>query len=162
MTLYELTEGYKNLKDLVEDSEVPTELLDDALSQVEGDITEKVENIGKILKMLDVDMKSLKEEEERLRDRRRHCENRVKYLKEYVEQSLHYADIRKIKGKLFTFTIAKNPASVNIIDESYIPEEYIRVEVVKTVDKTKLKEALKNGERIDGAELIQREGLRVR
>ena len=67
----------------------------------------------------------------------------------------------KFKSGMFNFAIQKNPASVNITDENILPEDYLIPQPPK-VDKTSLKEALKNGIEVPGAELKQTEGLRIR
>ena len=62
---------------------------------------------------------------------------------------------------MFNFSIQKNPVSVNITDENILPEDYLIPQPPK-VDKSSLKEALKNGIEVPGAELKQTEGLRIR
>jgi hypothetical protein len=54
----------------------------------------------------------------------------------------------------------RNSTAVNITDETHIPAEYIIVET--KVDKMKLKEALKNGEEIKGAELVTNKSIQIR
>ena len=50
---------------------------------------------------------------------------------------------------------------MNITDERILPEDYL-IQQPPKVDKTLLKEALKNGVEVPGAELKQTEGLRIR
>lgn len=69
-------------------------------------------------------------------------------------------DKKKFKTTLFSFSIQKNPASLNIIDEDKIPEDYYRLE--KVFNKNDIKEAVKNGLLTEAAELVQSESLRIR
>lgn len=54
----------------------------------------------------------------------------------------------------------RNSTAVSITDETHIPAEYIIVET--KVDKMKLKEALKNGDVIPGAELVTNKSIQIR
>ena len=78
MKLYELTESYLNLQELLENPEVPQELITSALEQVGEELEIKAENIAKLIKTLEVDITGFKEEEKRLSDRRKTLEKREK------------------------------------------------------------------------------------
>ena len=51
------------------------------------------------------------------------------------------------------FTVKTNPPSVKIINEDLIPAEYKVEKVTVSVDKKKIKDSIKNGGIVDGAEL---------
>lgn len=55
----------------------------------------------------------------------------------------------------------KNSVSVSIPDESKVPEQYLIPQPPK-INKTEIKEDLKNGDEYDWAELVQTESLRYR
>ena len=158
--LYELTEQYNNLMELMENPDVPQEMLEESLNQINDELDTKLENIAKVIKSFEVDTKGLKEEEKRLADRRKAKENKISSLKEYVEGAMRSTGVFKVKGKVFTLAIQKNAPSVLIKDLECIPNEYFKVK--KEVDKTLLKEKLKEGQIIEGAELQQKESLRIR
>lgn len=92
--------------------------------------------------------------------RRKSIENRINNLKEYLQATMIATDKKKFKTDLFSFNIQKNKASLKILDEEKVPEEY--VEYNRTVLKDKLKKAIAGGLEVDYAELIQTESLRVR
>ncbi len=158
MKLYELTDGYKNLMNLDLDEE--DEGLQKALSVLDDAFEEKSENIAKVLTEIDLEAKAIKSEEERLYKRRKALENRATWLKGYLEAQMIEIDKKKFTTNLFTFSIQKNPASLRIIDESKIPEEFYIIE--KKLNKKDLKEAVKGGAYTDCAELVQTASLRIR
>lgn len=160
--LYELAEMYKNIWDLVEDDEIDLETLETALSQVEDNLETKAENMAKLIKGIDGDINTLKEEENRLAKKRRALENKQKNIKEYLEMQLKVMEIDKVKTPLFTVALQKNPPSVNIIDEDLIPEQFKKTVTTTSVVKKDLLDALKNGEVIEGAEIKQGRSLRIR
>ncbi|ACO85375.1 siphovirus Gp157 family protein [Clostridium botulinum] len=158
--LYELTQNYNNLLDLVDNPEVAKEVLEESLNQIHEEIDIKLENVAKVIKSIEVDAKGLKEEEKRLADRRKSLENRIVNLKEYAENSMRVTGITKIKGKVFTLGIQKNVPSVEITEEEMIPEEYFITE--KKLVKKDILAALKEGKEVPGAAIKQTESLRIR
>ncbi len=158
MKLYELNESFQQIQTLIEDGQ---DGLQDTLESIEMAIEEKLENIGKVIKNLEAEAAAFKEEEKRLADRRRSLENNIKHLKQYAENSMVVTGDKKIKAGLFTFAIQKNPPSVSVFNDVIVPKKYY-VPVDPKLDKTKIKEDLKNGESIPGVELKQSESLRIR
>ena len=161
MRLYELTENYRNLQDLLENPEIDQDLITNALDEVGEQLEEKAENIAKLIKTLEVEVNGYKTEEKRLADRRKTLENRITGLKSYIDAAMKATGKKKFKGQLFSFNIQKNPPSVNITDSTLIPKEYF-VEQEPVLDKKTVLAELKNGVIVPGAELKQTESLRIR
>lgn len=161
MKLYELTQNYRNLQELLDNQEISVEIINAALDEVTEEIEDKAENIAKIIKGIEADVIALKEEETRLYSKRKGLECRVKYLKEYLEGSMKVVNKSKIKGRLFSFSIQKNPPSLEIINEHLIPEKFFYVPS-PTIDKKEVLSRLKAGEEVPGVAIKQTESLRIR
>lgn len=159
--LYELTQCYKNLLDLIDNPEIPADIISNSLNEVEEDMNTKLENVAKVIKSIEVDAKGLKEEEKRLADRRKSLENRIINLKEYAESSMKAVGLTKIKGKVFTLGIQKNAPSIEIETENDIPTKYFIPQEPKLDRKTLLKD-MKEGIEIPGVSVKQTECLRIR
>ena len=157
MNLYELSIAFQDVQNMDLDPEV----MQDTLDSIEDAIENKAENIAKLVRNLESDVAAYKEEEERLKTKRQATENKVKWLKTYLEDNMKLTGKTKFKSGMFNFSIQKNPASVNITDEKIIPEEFL-IQQPPKVDKNSLKEILKRGIEVPGAELKQTEGLRIR
>ena len=157
MNLYELSLAFQDVQNMDLDPEV----MQDTLDSIEDAIENKAENIAKLIRNLESDVSAFKEEEDRLKTKRQATENKVKWLKTYLEDNMKLTGKTKFKSGMFNFSIQKNPASVNITDEKIIPGEFLIPQPPK-VDKTSLKEILKRGIEVPGAELKQTEGLRIR
>lgn len=157
MNLYELSLAFQDVQNMDLDPEV----MKDTLDSIEDAIESKAENIAKLIRNLESDVSAYKEEEDRLKTKRQATENKVKWLKTYLEDNMKLTGKTKFKSGMFNFAIQKNPASVNITDEKIIPEEFL-IQQPPKVDKTSLKEILKRGIEVPGAELKQTEGLRIR
>ena len=157
MNLYELSVAFQEVQNMDLDPEV----MQDTLDSIEDAIENKAENIAKLIRNLESDVSAYKEEEDRLKTKRQATENKVKWFKTYLEDNMKLTGKTKFKSGMFNFSIQKNPASVNITDEKAIPEEFL-IQQPPKVDKTSLKEILKRGIEVPGAELKQTEGLRIR
>lgn len=160
--LYELTEMYQNIWELVGDDEVDLEALEKALSQIEDNIEIKAESTAKLIKGIDSDIEVLKTEEKRLADRRKALENKKESIKSYLENHLRIMEIDKVKTPLFTVALQNNPPSVNVIDEKLIPKDYVKVVTTTSISKKELLDDLKQGLIIPGAEIKQTKSLRIR
>ena len=159
--LYELTQNYNNLLELLDNPDISREMIDSALNETGEEIDTKAENIVKVIKSLEVDISGNKEEEKRMADRRKSLENRVNGLKEYLDAAMKATGKEKIKGKVFTISYQKNPPSVDIKDEKAIPKEYF-IAQDPALDKKQLLADLKAGKEIDGAAIKQTMGLRIK
>lgn len=169
-SLYEMTGDFLKLMDMLYDEDVYEDNLIAACEAIELQIEDKADGYAKIIKSIDANVAGLKSEEKRLKDRRTALENRQKLLKENLENSMRAMGKTKFKTDLFSFGIQKNPASVKIDD----PEGFVkrcqqdgREDLLKIrepeINKTAVKNAIiKDGEIIEGAEVIQTEGLRIR
>lgn len=165
MKLYELTQNYRNLESLLdnlgEQEGLTVEMIHGALGQVEDDINTKIENTCKVIKEIEADSIGIDEEIKRLSALKKQKENAVKKLKEYVEFEMNGIGLNKVEGKLFKISFRKSKV-VKVLDETKIPKEFIKVKTTESISKTDLGQALKNGEIIEGAELVENKTLQIK
>ena len=157
--LYELSTGYKNIEYLLENGEDNEELAA-VLNSLSEEIEDKAENIAKLIKNYEADIEAFKTEEKRIAERRRTLENEVKRLKEYLFSNMKLTGKTKFKKGTFSFNIAKNPVSVEIVNQDIIPMDYR--ELVEVINKKDILQDLENGKDVQGAILKQGESLRIR
>ncbi|MGN7311509.1 siphovirus Gp157 family protein [Alkalicoccobacillus gibsonii] len=158
MKLYELTQNWQQVMEMIEDGE---ESYTDTLEAIEEAIEDKAENLAKLIKSTEAQTEVIKAEEKRLADRRKAMENKAKNMKVYLQEQLELAGKTKIKGALLTVAIQKNPPSLNVLDQSLIPQNYF-VQLDPQLDKKALLAAIKEGQEIAGAEIKQGESVRIR
>lgn len=159
MKLYELTANYIQIQEMIEEQD--SEMLRDTLESIEGAIEEKAENIAKMIQSFNGDIEVLKAEEKRLADRRKSIENKIAGMKHYLHEQLEFAGLKKVKSATFTIGIQNNPPSVEIADESLVPEDYLVPQAPK-VDKKSILQLLKEGHEFEWASLKQGQSLRIR
>jgi hypothetical protein len=150
MNLYELSQSFAQLQDMIDNDEFDLETIKDTLESIEIGIEEKFENISKLLKNLNGKIEMFKGEEKRIATKRKSMENKVEWLKGYLLTSLEVTGKTKVEAGTFTVRKQKNPTSILISENAVIPEQYL-IPQEPTVDTKAVKEAvLKNGEVIDG------------
>ena len=157
MNLYELSQNYL----AVQDMDLEPETLKDTLDSIEEAIEVKAENIAKWIRNLEADKKAFEEEEKRFKEKKQAADNRIKSLKQYLEDNMRLTGKTKFKAGFFSFAIQNNPPSVEVFDEALIPKQFLIAQPVK-IDRAGIKELLKAGEEVPGAELKHSSGLRIR
>lgn len=157
--LYELTESYMQLIDLSE--QLDPETFKDTLDAIQDPLEDKVENTAKVIKSLESDVTAIKEEEKRLKERRRVLETKIDSIKNYLKEQLELAGIDKVKRPLITVSIQNNPPSVKVTDEKLIPSSFM-IAKAPELDKKAVLKKLKDGEEVPGVELFQGRSLRIK
>ncbi len=110
---------------------------------------------------MEAEADAIRNEEKRLGERRKGFEKIAGCIRDSIHQQMLDWGVKKVEGKLFTFAVQANPASVEITDESQIPGDYI--DYKPQVDRNKGKEALKAGQGVPGARLVtDRTSLRIK
>lgn len=158
MKLYQLTDNYLRVQELLEENK--TEAVEDTLDALTDGFHDKAENIVKIIKSLAADAEMAGKEAKRLLKRKQALENNVQKLKNYLQTEMKRMEIRKINSTLFTIQIQKNPASVEIVDEALLKPFFLLQE--PKIDKKRIAEILKSGEEVEGARLVESESIRIR
>lgn len=93
-----------------------------------------------------------------LREQGKQRTEAARYRERFVEKALfglqlymQMEGIKEVQGFAYRFKLHKNPASVFILDEQRIPDEFMSYK--PTPDKEKIKEALQAGREVPGATL---------
>lgn len=159
MKLYELTEAWAAIQDMIETADTDDEQILAALENVEGEIEEKADNYAKLIFSMKAEAEAIKTEEKRLAAKRQSLENRAKWLQKNLEEAMIATGKKKFKTNLFGFSVQKNAPSLDDFDESIVPEAYWKV--TRSIDRPALLKAVKDGE-VEGIELKQTESLRIR
>lgn len=122
--------------------------LTDALAQ-------KTDQVAAFRDSLDHFVDYLNDKISELKERKEQYENKIIKFDEYVANCLAIQDRKEFTGKLYKISKRKPSQIVEIFDESKIPLEFVKVPEPKpTVMKAEISKALKQGEIIEGARLV--------
>jgi len=162
MTLYELTDNFKNLLNLAEDPDVDPEVIADTMEAINGELEEKAEGYAMVMRQLTADADAIQTEIDRLTARKKVINTNVDRMKAALFNSMKTTGKVKFKTRLFSFGIRKNPASVVIDDPAAVPSEFLVPQEPK-IDKKGIKSMLQAmGAPSEWAHLEQSESLSIK
>ena len=159
-TLYEITRDLILLKDfdvlepsgesapaegmqssIAESEEVRLEQLRRALDNLNMKFVDKVTNIAKFLKNLEMHRDALASEVKRLGERKKTIESRIDWLKNYIKTAMQATQSDKIKNAFFTIYVGQNQPSVEVLNIDEVDGQFIKT--TKEVIKSKILEQVK-------------------
>ena len=156
MNLYELSKEFENFE--WEFDEETGELLNaDDLDNIQMEFNNKVSNCIWFYKNQQAEAEALKAEKQKLAERQKRAEKQAERMKEYLAFCLH-GEKWQSEDKLLKITYRK---SVEVqADINLVGAEYLRYKEPE-LNKAKIKSALKAGETIEGAELIEKQNIQI-
>lgn len=169
-SLYEIDRRIEEILDRlysqVDDStgEVPESISEAILVELDAlneERAEKLDNIGAYIKSLTAEASAIKAEIDSLKDRLDKKQKKIESLSKYVKFNLILHNEKKFETARVAFSFRKSE-KVAISDESILPKKYLKKEVTYKPDKTAIKEALKNGQKVRGAVLEENQNLQIK
>lgn len=161
MKLYELSNQYEQVAHLLEQDDADHELLESTLEAIGESLDAKAENIAKLVRKYEAESEAIKVESKRLNERAAKAMKNADKLKEYISDNLQRAGIAKVEGKLFTLSFRKS-TQVNVTDFDKLPDDFKLTKTEVVADKKAIGERLKDGEVVEGAELITNQNLQIK
>ncbi len=162
MKLYEIARQYEEVfaKAYNEDTGEINETAMQELNAIEGDAKEKCVAVVKWMKHLESEYDAINKEKRLMAAREERYKKQVEwYKKTYLLQNMQRCHITEISCPEFMIQLRTNPHSVDIYDESSIPEQYHKVTI--SYDKAGMLQAMKAGNAIAGARLKQDQSVRI-
>jgi len=148
-------ESYVNF--IIEDEQTTDEEKNMLLkAKVENELTsnEKIDKMSWWIIARESRIDTLKDKKKQLDQWIKSEENKTDYIKKSIIQYMELKDIKQIETDSYKISLRNNPPSVEITDESYVPDIYKKTTVEIVMDKQAIKEKLINGENIEGCRLI--------
>jgi len=153
MKLYEID---SEIMSLIDDE--TGEILDtDRFDELSADRDAKVENICLWIKNLKAEAEALKAEKDAFAHRQKVVENKMNSLKAFISTYLEGTSFKTTKVNV-SF---RKSESLEISDIYKIPEDFLKYKE-PDVDKTALKNAIKAGASIEGAEIVEKLNIQIK
>jgi len=154
--LYELTEQYRSIENMLEDEYITKDEIKTSLQAIEDEFGDKVSTLGKFVLELKSTAGAIKTEEDRLLKRRQAIVSNIEWLKNYMLMEMLATGILKVKRDVVTVSVQNSPPSVELTDFEQIPEQYVRIiPEVREPDKKAIAEHFKQtGEIVSGVNMI--------
>lgn len=158
MTIYEMTNAARELYEMLSNDEIDEQTLQDTLEALGAE--DKLESYCKIIKQYEADTVNIKEEIQRLQNRKQTSENAIIRMKQAIQMYLD--SIGTNKAKAGTFSVSKRfTKAVSIIDETAIPCQYWEEQKPK-LSKTKIKEDINRGIEVNGAVIVENQSIVIK
>ena len=175
-TLYALTAAQAAIEDaLYENGGELTPELEEQLAETREALPAKIDGYNHILARLAGMEAAADAEIKRLQALKKTAQNAQKSLKGHLLNAMQTFGIEKIEGSTCKVFRKANPASVTITDENALLQPFKEwlfdgvmddlpawIKVEASINKTALKDLLKNGEQVFGAELTQGESIVIK
>ncbi len=162
MKLFEIDARLASCIKISDDTAVDTEtgeVIDiEALEALEMERDAKIENIGIWIKELTANAEAIKAEKLKLAEREKSARNKAESLKGFLTV---YLDGKKFETARVAIKF-RNVESVSVPDVAMLPAEYIRTKITNEADKTAIKNAIKAGEVVAGAELVKKQSISIK
>ena len=153
MTLYEIDSEIMNCIDTETGEIIDT----DKIESLQMERSQKIRNIALWIKDLKAEAEALKVEKDNFAQRQRTAENKIDSLKKYLAFALNG---EKVKETEYTISYRKSEA-VEVVDVKAIPIEYI-VYPEPTVNKLLIKDQIKHGINVPGAQIVEHESIIIK
>lgn len=148
----------------VEESELTEEqlmALDGYLEELAGQEADKIDGFAQFCRLQSDRISALEAESKRLARRAKNLERGMNYLKSNYLGTMQEHGLQKLAGNVYSVSIRKTPV-VRIDNEKAIPAEYWTEKIERSVSKTAIKDALKQGQKVPGAYMELSYSLQVR
>lgn len=168
LSLYKMAGDYESLMSQLYDYETGeiNQEIDAQLNALSDTVENKCIAISKWINKLEAEKKQIEFMEKQISERKGAYEKEIQARFNYLENNMKRLNINKVQCPYFTLRIKSNPFSTDIMDESLIPERFMKTrEIVKTEtkpDKNAIKEeVLKTGIQVPGAYVAQKTKLEI-
>ena len=158
MKLYEIKKDLVEMLDLlteVGDDELAKENCEEMLEFLKEELKSKSGSVLKYIRNLESEKEIVREEIERLEKFKKTKEKKLEFL------TMLELKEKKIETDLGSYGIRKS-TKVQIIDETLIPEDFIKIKTEKTLDKIGIANYIKNYGELAGAKIIENHLLQIR
>jgi hypothetical protein len=159
-SLYNIQAEYLQIADALANDELTPEL-ENQLAINQQELQAKGMAYGYIIKDFEYDIDTIDAEIARLQALKNVRKNALDRLKQTLKSAMELYGIVELKSPTLKVNFRKSE-SVIIQDLSLIDDKFIRTKTTKEPDKTAIKQAIKDGEVVIGAELIINNNIQIK
>jgi len=148
------------LASALEEGELTPEL-ETALAINQNELQEKAINYGYAIKSLDDDVTTITEEIRRLTAIKTAKTNASERMREAVSQAMQFYGIEKVTSPTLNLSFRKSEVvEVDLVEA--LSNDFKITKTTVTADKIAIKQAIKQGENITGARIVEKLNLQIK
>lgn len=165
-SIYNITSDLKQIYEKLESGEcidqetgeIEPEIINQ-LSITKEELQQKSIDYAYVIKSLDDNLDAYDKEIKRLQEQKKRIENAKQRMIEIVSNAMLDFGIVEVKGDTLKLNF-RTSETVEVFDELLLDDKYKRVKVEP--DKVAIRKALKNGEEVQGARLLENKNLQIK
>ncbi|MCM1007945.1 MAG: siphovirus Gp157 family protein [Ruminococcus flavefaciens] len=153
MTLYEIDSSITACVDEETGEIIDLERLNELLMERDT----KIEKVALWIKNLDSDVTAIKAERDALDKRMKSAVNKAEALKKWLADAVGY---QKFETARVCVSFRKSESTE--IDENVLDRKWCREKITYTPNRTAIRNAIKAGQTVDGARLVERQNIQIK
>jgi hypothetical protein len=167
LKLYEISGQYRQLAEQLATMDLDAQTVADTIeaSGLTDALQEKAQGVELVARAAEIHCPAIDAEIARLQALKAHRQKIAQGLRDYLKAQMENAGVERIECPLFKLTVKKNPPAVEVEDERQVPAAFWVIPPPKPpesrIDKTAIKNAIKSGQEVPGAKLVQHTRLEV-
>lgn len=165
-SLYDISNEMRDIYNLLESGECVDEETGEIKEEVQNQLALTQQNLqakaidyGYLIKSLDDESSLYAKEIKRLQERKKQLDNLKDKLENNLSNAMQEFGIVDIKQKTLHLSFRKSE-SVEIVDVDLLADEYKNITI--TPNKTLIKQAIKRGEIVGGARIVEKQNLQIK
>jgi hypothetical protein len=159
-TLFNITARAQQLARALEEDELTPELENELVIN-QQELQVKAENYAYAIKSLEIDVDAIDNEMKRLKGLKDAKNNAIDRMKGAVVNAFQIYGITEVKSATLKLSLRRSEA-VEVVNIDQLPESLTTVKKTVSADKVKIKEAIKSGQNVEGANLIENYSLQIK
>lgn len=162
MNIYDIKNEYQLIiSDIINNDGEITPDQETALQINRADLETKGINYAYVIKQLDADCDAIDLEVKRLNALKKVRSNAAERLKANISSAMLLFEVEEIKTPLIKLNF-RNSESVEITNEEVLADKFLVVKTTTSPDKKAIKDAIKNGEVVEGAVISYNKNLQIK
>ncbi len=162
MKLYEISNEFQKIVDLIENCDEMSPELIEQLNSVSDNASAKVINVAAYIKNLEVQSNGMDDYIKSMQERQSKIEKRIESLKEYLKYNMDLLKLNKVESPEFDVQLRANQYSLDLFDQSLVPKEYLRVKEVVSISRVDIAKDLKVGCDVPGARFVTTKSVLIK
>jgi hypothetical protein len=160
MNLFNIQQEHLILAEQLSEGELTPEL-EQALVINESDLNEKGIAYGFVLKQYYYDLAAVQSIKKDYAEKEAKIKKTIERMETAISGAMQLFQMDKIESPLIKLSFRKSE-SVEVINEAQLTEQFTTTKTTVTPNKTAIKEAIKNGEVVEGAVLVTNLNLQIK
>ena len=162
VALYQIEQEYLNIvQSIIDAGGEITEEQETALSISKEQLQNKGVCYGFIVKELEGNIDLIDLEIKRLNALKKPLVNSIDRLKNNLSNAMQMFEVTELKTPLLKINFRKSE-SVEVTDIDLLDADFVKTTITKAADKVAIKEAIKQGENVQGAVLVTNQNLQIK